>query len=104
MDWASPRIAGMRVAAWAREEGDPSGGAGGTPLLSPPPPGGSGRSTTPIPMPDDPEAYARLLYASPLHGLDDLGCDLILRGPPLQGSGVGGDQGGPVDPGRPGGK
>jgi L-threonylcarbamoyladenylate synthase len=38
----------------------------------------------PIPMPGDPAAYARLLYAS-LHGLDDLGCDLILVDPPSRG-------------------
>ena len=40
----------------------------------------------PIPMPDDPVAYARLLYAS-LHGLDDLGCDLILVDPPSRAPG-----------------
>lgn len=34
----------------------------------------------PVPMPPDPAAYARLLYAT-LHALDDLGCTLILVDP-----------------------
>lgn len=34
----------------------------------------------PVPMPHDPAAYARLLYAT-LHALDDLGCTLILVDP-----------------------
>jgi L-threonylcarbamoyladenylate synthase len=75
MDWDPHER--ERVAALAREEVT-SGGQVGALLLRPLP---GVPVHHPIPMPDDPEAYARLLYAS-LHGLDDLGCDLILVDPP----------------------
>lgn len=75
MDWDPHER--ERVAALAREEVQAGGQVGA--LLLRPLPGVPVHH--PIPMPDDPLAYARLLYAS-LHGLDDLGCDLILVDPP----------------------
>lgn len=75
MDWDPHER--ERIAALAREEVN-AGGQVGALLLRPLP---GMPLHHPIPMPDDPVAYARLLYAS-LHGLDDLGCDLILVDPP----------------------
>lgn len=78
MDWDP--FERERIAALAREEVNAGGQVGA--LLLRPLPGVPVHH--PIPMPDDPVAYARLLYAS-LHGLDDLGCDLILVDPPSRG-------------------
>jgi len=50
-----------------------AGGAVGGLLLSPFP----GGVDHPVPMPGDPAAYERLLYAT-LHSLDEQGCELIL--------------------------
>ena len=75
MDWDPHER--ERIARKARDEVNAGGQVGA--LLLRPLPGVPVHH--PIPMPDDPAAYARLLYAS-LHGLDDLGCDLILVDPP----------------------